>query len=234
MHETTAGRPSCRGCSSRGRSRLAIASRRKGDSVTPAHRAARSVESHRAATAIRGRGGCLLAIQGRTVGAVGLGAVARTGVEPCPQRVLALRLGRAPRHVCLVDQADPDAGDLSGDRAGHQDRPPLKTPARGSATWLAIRAPSARCAHRSPGLGSAKLTEGRSAPGWADIRLSSLTIGVCMVSIAFGDSSCELFGRTSHITAPRHHSRAATASGCRGLRLAPRYRESGPTRGPWS
>jgi hypothetical protein len=39
--------------------------------------------------------------------------------------------------------------------------------------------------------------EGRSASGWADIRLSSMTIGVCMVSIAFGDSSGERWQRVS-------------------------------------
>jgi hypothetical protein len=39
--------------------------------------------------------------------------------------------------------------------------------------------------------------EGRSASRWADIRLSSMTIGVCIVSIAFGDSSGERWQRVS-------------------------------------
>jgi Phosphoenolpyruvate carboxylase len=74
-------------------------------------------------------GGRLLAVKGRAVDRVGLGAVARSGIEPCAQGALALDLGRAPRHVRLVDQAEPDAGDLAGDPAGHQDRPPVKVPA---------------------------------------------------------------------------------------------------------
>jgi hypothetical protein len=39
--------------------------------------------------------------------------------------------------------------------------------------------------------------EGGSASGWADIRLSSMTIGVCIVSIALGDSSGERWQRVS-------------------------------------
>jgi hypothetical protein len=116
-----------------------------------------------------------------------LDAITRAGIEPLPQRGLALHLGRAPRHVRLVDQADPVAGDPSVSSWG-----PIKTALLGpikSALRLWLRGGSSLgpsdsgtglhvAGPRGPG-------DGRCLTGWADVGLSSLTLGVRIVSVAF-------------------------------------------------
>jgi hypothetical protein len=108
-----------------------------------------------------------------------------------------LHFGRAPRHVRLIGQADPDAGNLCGDPAGHQDRPPVKTPGRAGRPGVRLVRPRREPRTDLQVWGPRMPAEGRSASGWADIRLSSMTIGVCIGSIAFGDASGERWQRVS-------------------------------------
>lgn len=64
------------------------------------------------AEALQVSGGGLLAVERCTVGVVG-GVIVRAGVQPRPQRRVALSLRSAPRHVGVIEQADRDPADVA-------------------------------------------------------------------------------------------------------------------------